>query len=70
MRRSFQEERRELAGDADAQAREDKRARTEQSDYHQSKAERDAMREGFESRPAREGRTRDEDGGQERERER
>jgi hypothetical protein len=49
IRRSFWQERKNSMHDPREQAREEKRARTEQTDYQQSKAERDAMREQFDT---------------------
>ena len=69
-RRAFWDEFRELRGDVAGQKREEKKARTEQTDYQRARSERDALRERLDSRPST-GRGRDEDeGGRERERER
>jgi len=69
-RRAFWDEFRELRGDVAGQKREEKKARTEQTDYQRARLERDALRERLDSRPST-GRGRDEDeGGRERERER
>ena len=69
-RRTFWDEFRELRGDVAGQKREEKKARTEQTDYQRARSERDALRERLESRPST-GRGRDEDeGGRERQRER
>lgn len=69
-RRSFWDEFRALKGDVAGQKREEKKARTEQTDAQRARSERDALRERFESRPV-SGRGREDDeGGRERERER
>jgi hypothetical protein len=68
VRRDFWQELRSLKDDPKAQAREDKAARTEQTEYQQRRAEREAMREQFDTRqgPAQS----NEEEGRERERER
>lgn len=69
-RRAFWDEFRELRGDVAGQKREEKKARTEQTDYQRARSERDALRERLDSRPST-GRERDDDeSGRERERER
>jgi hypothetical protein len=69
VRRDFWRELKSLKSDQQGQAREDKKARTEQTDYKQRKAERDAMREQSDLLRGRLSRG-DEEEGRERERER
>ena len=69
IRRDFWDELKSLKSDQQGQAREDKKARTEQTDYQQRKAERDAMRENSDIRQGRPAASNEEEG-KERERER
>lgn len=74
LRQGLTEDGREGNREKKAQGpREERQARTEQTDYQRAKAERDKLREHFEDRPGRreeEGKDRDSSGGRERERER
>lgn len=69
IRRDFWKELKSLKSDQKGQAHEDKKARTEQTDYQQRKAERDAMREQSDTRQGRPAQSNEEEG-RERERER
>ena len=70
LRRDFWQELRELKRDPAEQAREDKKARTEQTEYQQRKAERDAMREQTDNQRGQRPASSNEEEGRERERER
>jgi hypothetical protein len=69
IRRDFWRELKSLKSGDREQALEDKKARTEQTDYQQRKAERDAMREHGDARQGRPAQSNEEEG-RERERER